>query len=240
MNNTLPTDDLKKYGIIDSDNSFTKKLSPDDIQKFLQGQTLLAENDKNRISFQLIENNSKLNVNFYERDIDLSAILKNTKDEIQYSNIFSKYNINADENAAQLGWSKSVFVLDNINNRIVEYDMLRKSSELTELILGRNNPEETGIYKNELLKLKELLQQKVEQYPEIAKEITNQINIVSKEINSVNSISPSDQQISKESKNDIDLNVNDRDLYEDANRNRDEDQQQEEDLELDRSRRRGR
>ena len=28
----LPTDDLKKYGIFNSDNTFTKKLSEEDIQ----------------------------------------------------------------------------------------------------------------------------------------------------------------------------------------------------------------
>lgn len=34
MTTTLPTDDLKKYGIIDADNSFSKKLSAEDIKTF--------------------------------------------------------------------------------------------------------------------------------------------------------------------------------------------------------------
>ena len=44
-NNNLPTDQLKKYGIIDQDNTFSKKLSPEDIQRFLQGYTIVADND---------------------------------------------------------------------------------------------------------------------------------------------------------------------------------------------------
>ena len=35
--NNLPTNELKKYGIVEPDNSFSKKLSAEDIQKFLQG-----------------------------------------------------------------------------------------------------------------------------------------------------------------------------------------------------------
>lgn len=63
-NNNLPTDQLKKYGIIDQDNTFSKKLSPEDIQRFLQGYTIVADNDKRRATFQLVENNSRLNVIF--------------------------------------------------------------------------------------------------------------------------------------------------------------------------------
>ena len=53
MTTTLPTDDLKKYGIIDTDNSFSKKLSAEDIQNFYRGATIVADNDKSRITFQL-------------------------------------------------------------------------------------------------------------------------------------------------------------------------------------------
>jgi hypothetical protein len=45
------------------------------------------------------------------------------------------------------------------------------------------------------------------------------LNIVSREINTVNSISPDEKQISKGGNSESDLNVNDRDRYEDANRN---------------------
>ena len=85
--NNLPTDDLKKYGIVEPDNSFSKKLSAEDIQKFLQGYTIVADNDKNRATFQLIESNSKLKVIFLERNKNISEILANSKNGIEYSNI---------------------------------------------------------------------------------------------------------------------------------------------------------
>ena len=46
--NNLPTDELKKYGIVEPDNSFSKKLSAGNIQKFLKGYTIVADNEKNR------------------------------------------------------------------------------------------------------------------------------------------------------------------------------------------------
>lgn len=49
--NNLPTDELKKYGIVEPDNSFSKKLSAEDIQKFLQGYSIVADNKKNKSSF---------------------------------------------------------------------------------------------------------------------------------------------------------------------------------------------
>ena len=85
--NNLPTDDLKKYGIVEPDNSFSKKLSAEDIQKFLQGYTIVADNDKNRATFQLVENNSRLNVVFLERDKSISTILENSRNQIDYSEI---------------------------------------------------------------------------------------------------------------------------------------------------------
>ena len=64
--NTLPTDELKKYGIINEDLSFSKKLNADDIQKFLKGYTIVADNDKNRATFQLTDNDTQLKVIFLE------------------------------------------------------------------------------------------------------------------------------------------------------------------------------
>ena len=68
---TLPTDELKKFGIINEDLSFSKKLNADDIQKFLQGYTIVEKKKKNRATFQLTENNTKLKVIFLERDKSL-------------------------------------------------------------------------------------------------------------------------------------------------------------------------
>ena len=79
-------------------------------------------------------------------------------------------------------------------------------------------------------KLKNFLQDKIDQYPEIAKEITNDINIISTEIDTVNSINMDDKQISKGNGDDIQLNINDKDMFEDANRMREENEEQEEEL----------
>ena len=72
QNEQLPTEDLKKFGIINEDLSFSKKLNENDIQKFLNGYTIVADNDKNRATFQLTENNTKLKVIFLEMEKNLS------------------------------------------------------------------------------------------------------------------------------------------------------------------------
>ena len=76
-NETLPTEDLKKFGIINEDNTFSKKLTSEDIAKFLQGYTIVADNEKNRATFQLVDDNSQLKVIFLERDKNLSEIIEN-------------------------------------------------------------------------------------------------------------------------------------------------------------------
>ena len=221
--NNLPTDDLKKYGIVEPDNSFSKKLSAEDIQKFLQGYTIVADNDKNRATFQLVENNSRLNVVFLERDKSISAILEASKNRVEFSEI---KNISKPEK--QLNFEKKAFVFDKETNKIVEFDLIKNATELTAIIAEKRDAVETNRYKTELLKLKEFLQEKIDKFPEIGKEITNDLNIVSREINSVNSISPNENRSQKQEKSNIQLNVNDPDLYEDANRNREEESQEQE------------
>jgi hypothetical protein len=221
--NNLPTDDLKKYGIVEPDNSFSKKLSAEDIQKFLQGYTIVADNDKNRATFQLIESNSKLKVIFLERNKSISEILENSRNQIDYSEI---KNISKSEK--QLNFEKKAFVFDKETNKIVEFDLIKNASELTAIILDKKDAIEINKYKTELLKLKSFLQDEMDQFPEIAKEITNDLNIVSREINSVNSISRNENRSQKQEKSNIQLNVNDPDLYEDANRNREEESQEQE------------
>ena len=66
----LPTDDLKEFGIIGADNTFSKKLSNDDIQKFLKGESLVADNGKDRVVFQLKDENTRLEV----KEIELFRI----------------------------------------------------------------------------------------------------------------------------------------------------------------------
>ena len=229
--NNLPTDDLKKYGIVEPDNSFSKKLSAEDIQKFLQGYTIVADNDKNRATFQLIESNSKLKVIFLERNKNISEILANSKNGIEYSNI---QDLSKEGN--EMNFEKKAFVFDKETNKVVEFDLIKNSTELTAIILDKNDAIEINKYKTELLKLKSFLQDKIDQFPEIGKEITNDLNIVSKEFNSVNSISATQNKMQESSK--IELNVNDPDLYQDANTKREEDFELEEEKEKSRGFRR--
>ena len=229
--NNLPTDDLKKYGIVEPDNSFSKKLSAEDIQKFLQGYTIVADNDKNRATFQLVENNRRLNVVFLERDKSISTILENSRNQIDYSEI---KDISKSEN--QFNFEKKAFVFDKETNKVVEFDLIKNATELTAIILDKKDAIEINKYKTELLKLKSFLQDKIDQFPEIGKEITNDLNIVSKEFNSVNGISATQNKMQESSK--IELNVNDPDLYQDANTKREEDFEQEEEKEKSRGFRR--
>jgi hypothetical protein len=228
--NNLPTDELKKYGIVEPDNSFSKKLSAEDIQKFLQGYTIVADNEKNRATFQLVENNSRLNVVFLERDKNISSILAESKESIEYSEIKD-----LSKGITQLNFEKKAFVFDKETNKVIEFDLIKNALELTAIIADKKDISELNRYKTELLKLKGFLQDKIDQYPEIAKEITNDLNIVSKEINTVNSISEPNP---KQEKSDIELNVNEPDLYQDANREHEEEMKEEENREKSRGFRR--
>ena len=228
----LPTEDLKKFGIINEDLSFSKNLKADDIQKFFQGYTIVADNGKNRATFQLTENNTKLKVIFLERDKSISEIIENSKEKIEYSNIQNLSN----ENEHKRSLEKKAFIYDNENNLVAEFDLIKNATELTAIIVDKKDVMEMNRYKNELQKLKNFLMDKMDQYPEIAKEISNDLNIVSREINTVNSISPDEKQISKGGNSESELNVNDRDRYEDANRNREE---QEEEIEQEQEKHRG-
>ena len=214
----LPTEDLKKFGIINEDLSFSKNLKADDIQKFLQGYTIVADNDKNRATFQLTDNNTKLKVIFLERDKSISEIIENSKERIEYSTI---QNL-SESTESKLSLEKKAFIYDRENNIVSEFDLIRNARELTAIIADKKDVVEINRYKMELQKLKNFLMDKIDQYPEIAKEIEKDINIVSREINTVNSISRDEKQISKRKNSEVQLNVNDKDLYEDANRNRDE------------------
>lgn len=238
QNENLPTEELKKFGIINEDLSFSKKLNANDIQRFLQGYTIVADNDKNRATFQLTENNTKLKVIFLERDKSLSEILEKSKEKIQYSETRAQYNVQDNQHSAQLGFSKQAFVFDKKTETVKELDFIKNAPELTKLVTERKNPEEVSLYKLELEKLKSFLQNKIDLYPEIAKKITNDLNIVSREIDSVNSITRDEKQIAKENNSDVQLNVNDRDLYEDVNRNREKQEEQSEEQEKSRKFRR--
>ena len=116
---TLPTDELKKYGIINDDNSFSKKLSADDVQVFLNGGTIVADNETKRITFHLIENNSKLNVNLFERDKSLKDVLENSKNNIEYAEI-----TNISTNDERINFEQKAFVYDEKSNQTLELDLI--------------------------------------------------------------------------------------------------------------------
>ncbi len=231
--NTLPTDELKKYGIIENDNSFSKKLNSDDIQKFLQGYTIVADNNKNRATFQLTDNNTQLKVIFLERDKSISEILENSKNQIEYTDIK-----NVSKSVNELSFEKKAFIFDKETNQVVEFDFIKNGRELTAIIADKKNTEELNRYIAELLKLKSFLQDKMVQFPEMAKEITNDLNIVSKEFNTVNTLSEKQNHSKRQEKSDVQLNVNDPDLYQDANRIREETEEQEEEIQKSRGFRR--
>lgn len=222
--NTLPTSELKEFGIMNDDYSFTQKLTEEETQKFLQGYTIVADNDTKRATFQLTDDKTKLKVIFLERDKSLSNLLGNSKDSVQYTDI---KKLSGDPPLVE----KKALIFDSETGKTVEFDLIKNATELTAIIADKKNPQELNRYKTELLKLKGFLQDKVDQYPEIAKEITNDINIVSREINTVNSIAATEKQILKDGDSDIQLNVNDKDRYEDANRSREGQREQSEEKE---------
>ncbi|MCY0979283.1 hypothetical protein PGH12_01915 [Chryseobacterium wangxinyae] len=231
--NTLPTDELKKYGIINEDRSFSKKLNADDLQKFLQGFTIVADHDKNRATFQLTDNNTKLKVIFLERDKSISDILENSKNNIQYTDIK-----NVSKSANELSFEKKAFIFDKETEKVVEFDFIKNARELTAIIADKKNTEELNRYIAELLKLKSFLQDKIVQFPEMAKEITNDLNIVSKEFNTVAGISEKQNHSQKQEKSNVQLNVNDPDVYQYANQRRDDEQEHDKEVEKSRKFRR--
>lgn len=214
---TLPTNDLKKYGIIEADNSFSKKINEEDLIGFMQGKLLVADNDRDRISFRLTENNSRLEVKIYQLEQSLDTIKQQAIEKVQF---ITEQKINSEN--PELNLNRKAFVFDSNRNEISEYDILQNAPQLTKAILEQENPSETNRYKDELLKMREYLQEKIDRYPEIAKEITKNLNIISKEIDTVNSITVDTEQTSRQQQSTVRLDVNDEDLYQGANEEREE------------------
>ena len=126
----LPTDDLKEFGIIGADNTFSKKLSNDDIQKFLKGESLVADNGKDRVVFQLKDENTRLEVNVFQRDRAISDILNEAEKGISYSSIEKKNSAND-----ILGFEKKAFMYDEKLNQIVEFDSLKRICKTVRRVL---------------------------------------------------------------------------------------------------------
>ena len=222
MNENLPTSELKEYGIMSDDNTFSKKLSEKDIENFLKGHAMIADNGKDRLIFLLTDNNTRLNVNVYQRDRTIDELVKQSQKEIVYSNLTELTNSKA------LDIEKKAFIYDQKTKQVTELDLLKDTEKIAAIVAEKKDIQESNRFKNELLKLKGYLQDKIDKFPEIGKEITNNLNIVSKTISTVDDATPNESQSQKQQQSKLRLNVNEDDLYQDANRHREEQAQEQE------------
>ena len=222
MNENLPTSELKEYGIMSEDNTFSKKLSEKDIENFLKGHAMIADNGKDRLIFLLTDNNTRLNVNVYQRDRTIDEIVKQSQKEIVYSQLTELTNSKA------LDIEKKAFIYDQKTKQVTELDLLKDTEKIAAIVAEKKDIQESNRFKNELLKLKGYLQDKIDKFPEIGKEITNNLNIVSKTISTVDDATPNESQSQKQQQTKLHLDVNDDDLYQDANRHREEQAQEQE------------
>ena len=222
MNENLPTSELKEYGIMSDDNTFSKKLSEKDIENFLKGHAMIADNGKDRLIFLLTDNNTRLNVNVYQRDRTIDELVKQSQKEIVYSNLTELTNSKA------LDIEKKAFIYDQKTKQVTELDLLKDTEKIAAIVAEKKDIQESNRFKNELLKLKGYLQDKIDKFPEIGKEITNNLNFVSKTISTVDDATPNESQSQKQQQSKLRLNVNDDDLYQDANRHREEQAQEQE------------
>lgn len=222
MNENLPTSELKEYGIMTDDNTFSKKLSEKDIENFLKGHAMIADNGKDRLIFLLTDNNKRLNVNIYQRDRTIDELVKQSQKEIVYSELTELTNSKA------LDIEKKAFIYDQKTKQVTELDLLKDTEKIAAIVAEKKDIQESNRFKNELLKLKGYLQDKIDKFPEIGKEITNNLNIVSKTISTVDDATPNESQSQKQQQTKLRLDVNDDDLYQDANRHREEQAQEQE------------
>lgn len=213
------SNDLKKFGIVKEDNSFNSKLSSDDVARFLSGHIIVADNKDKRLTFQIVDN--KLDVKAYQREKSLENILADAKKEIQYSDIKNIFN---PEKGLEM--QKKAFVYDDATKKVVEYDVVKDAQKLMQIVAERKDLEQSRKFMNALLKMKEHLQDKIDKFPEIAKEISNDLNVVSKTINTINDATPNEAQAQKQQQTRVQLGVDDPDRYQDANRKREEDWEQ--------------
>ena len=220
MNEQLPTSRLKEYSIISEDNTFSKKLSNKDIENFLKGHAMIADNGKDRLIFLLTDNNTRLNVNIYQRDKTIDEIVKQSQKEIVYS------QLNELTNSKSIDIEKKAFIYDQRTQQVTEYDLLKDTEKIAQVVAEKNDIQESNRFKNELLKLKGYLQDKIDKFPEISKEITNNLNIISKTISTIDDATPNESQSQKQQQSKLHLDVNDDDLYQDANRHREEQEEE--------------
>lgn len=223
-NNNLPTEELKKYGIINEDNSTHQKISKDDFEKFTnEGYMLIIQDKEKRVSFQLTKDN-QLDIKHYLIDKSIVEILEQAKEKpIQYAR---EQELDTDKEMVKDETLK-VFIYNPQENNVREMDFLQKSKEITDFILEKKDIEESKKYKAQLELLKGFLQDKIDKFPEIAKYIANDMNIVDKNISRIDDATPNEEQAQEQKNTKVQLNVNDPDLYQEANEQREEEWQEE-------------
>ena len=128
MNEQLPTSHLKEYGIMSEDNTFSKKLSNKDIENFLKGHAMIADNGKDRLIFLLTDNNTRLNVNIYQRDKTIDEIVKQSQKEIVYS------QLNELTNSKSIDIEKKAFIYDQRTQQVTEYDLLKHTEKIAQVV----------------------------------------------------------------------------------------------------------
>lgn len=214
--NNLPTEALKDFGIMNEDNSFHKKLTPEDIKNLLQGKTIVAENNTQKATFKLTDNFSNLEIKVSKNQRNLKEVLADKEMGIKFIPMKTEsYNSKSEEFIE--GKTTLAFVYDKEHDGYIEYDLQKNPKEVTEKVIELDKKELAEHYKYELLKMREFLLQKISKFPEIAKEIKQNLNIVSNEINTVSTAFPSQSTSAKQNKGRVSLDVNDPDLYQDAN-----------------------
>ena len=138
MDTNLPTNDLKEYGILSEDNTFSKKLSQKDIENFLNGHALVADNGKDRLIFLLTDNNTRLNVNIFQRDKSLDEIMRQSEKEIVYSKLTELTNSKA------LDLEKKAFIYDHKTQQVTELDLLRDTEKIALIVAEKKDIQEKG------------------------------------------------------------------------------------------------
>lgn len=213
INNNLPTEDLKKYGIINEDNSVHSKISETDFKKFIQeGHLLIVQDEDKKVSFKLADNN--LDIKHYVLDNSIEDILEKAKENpIQYA-IEKQVDNDTD---VQQDQSLKVFIYNERNDSVDELDWRKHSKEITDFVLEKKDIEESKKYKTQLELMKSFLLDKMDKFPQVAKYIAEDINIVDKNINRINDATPNEEQAQEQKNTRVQLNVNDPDLYQDAN-----------------------
>ncbi|HXK00234.1 MAG TPA: hypothetical protein VNJ50_15375, partial [Gelidibacter sp.] len=195
-----------------------------DLSSFLRGNVLVIQNNKSELSLQLKQNMTKLEASFKQRDKDINQLIDKSKNSIVYSKS-TDFNLNEDN---KISFSKSVFIYDKTEDKIVELDIIKNTKEISEYIREQKDEEVQKKYTQELKSMMSFLQSKIEKFPEISKDIQKSLNIIKLEANLFNVNTQTPESNKKGQKTKIDLDVNDYDRYEDANRAREESEKQEE------------